>query len=451
MSFPKDFVWGTATASYQIEGAAYEDGRGLSVWDMFCKQPGRVFEGHTGDVACDHYHRYKEDVKLMAQLGIKSYRFSIAWPRVIPDGVGKVNHKGIEFYNNLINELLIHNIIPCVTLYHWDYPYPLYKKGGWLNPDSPAWFAEYAKLIAETFGDRVKQFITFNEPQCFIGRAFDGTIHAPGVKMTRGEVLEMAHNVMLGHGLAVQAIRAAVSDSIIGYAPTSEATIPASNSEADVAAARNAYFAVPKDNEGLWYWNPAWWSDPIMLGHYPEDGIKIMEEYLGFFNPNDMKTICQPLDFYGQNIYRAHKIRATENGYERLPVKPGSPKSAFDWYLDEECLYWGAKFLYERYNKPIVITENGMSCHDAVSLDGKVHDPNRIDYLHRQLRQVLRAIDDGVDIAGYYHWSFMDNFEWAKGYNERFGLVYIDYETQQRIPKDSFDWYKQVIQTMHLG
>lgn len=440
--FQKDFAWGVATSAYQIEGAAFEGGRGLSVWDTFCRQPGKIFEGHTGDVACDHYHRFREDVALMAELGVKAYRFSICWPRVIPDGTGAVNEEGIRFYSDLIDELLAHNITPFVTMFHWDYPVALYHRGGWLNPESPKWFAQYAELLAKRFGDRVKHWMTLNEPQCFIGLAHIQTVQAPGVKVLDGEALQMAHNVMLAHGLAVQAVRANVPGSIVGYAPTSVATIPATDSQADVDAARDAYMKITDDD---WNWHTTWWSDPVILGRYPEDGMKRFEKHLGFIKPDDFKIMCQPLDFLGQNIYRGNTVRHTEDGFAFVDRAPGAAKTANNWNIDPQALYWAPKFLQERYHLPIVITENGMTCHDAVSLDGKVHDPNRINYLARYLHELRRASDDGVDIMGYFQWSLMDNFEWADGYNERFGIVYVDYETQKRIPKDSFYWYQKVI------
>ncbi|MBS4985350.1 MAG: beta-glucosidase [Hungatella hathewayi] len=454
MSFRNDFVWGAATSACQIEGAAFEDGKGKSIWDVYAHLPGKVFEGEHGDVACDHYHRFEEDVKLMAELGISAYRFSISWPRVMPEGTGPVNEKGILFYSRLVDCLLSHGITPYVTLYHWDQPYELYKKGGWLNPDSPKWFAEYARTVGEALGDRVKHFITFNEPQVFIGLAFVDGVHAPGHRMSRAETLLMAHHVLLAHGMASQALRACVPEVQVGYAPTSDVPVPVSDSPEHVAAARNAYFAMPEN--GDWSWNVSWWSDPVMLGHYPEDGLWILEPDLPLIRQDDMKTIFQKPDFYGQNIYRGIPVSAAGNGtgnkvgdgaggWRKEKRSPGSPKTAIGWPVDFDCLYWGVKFLYERYQTPIFVTENGMSSHDWPSLDGKVHDPARIDYLHRHLRGLRRAAEDGVDVAGYFQWSLMDNFEWARGYNDRFGLIYVDFETQKRLPKDSFYWYRDVI------
>ncbi len=447
MGFKKDFVWGVATASYQIEGAWNEDGKGLSIWDVFSHEPNKICEGHTGDVACDHYHRYKQDVKLMKQLGIKAYRFSISWPRLIPNGVGKLNPKGVEFYSNLIDELLENGIEPYITLFHWDYPYELYKKGGWLNDDSVNWFADYAARVAELFSDRVKNFITFNEPQCFIGESYLGAAHAPGIRVSYKDVFQMCHNVLKAHGAAVIALRKNAKQPIkIGYAPTGTVCYPSSENEADIEAARKNMFKCNYINNGV-MWNISWWSDPVILGKYPQDGLKLYKEYLPEITDEDMKLINQPIDFFGSNIYNGEEVKSDSNGNPiTVDRKIGHGKTAIQWTVTPESLRWGPRFYYERYKLPFFITENGMSAHDVVSLDGKVHDPNRIDFLNRYLIELEKATDDGVDIGGYFQWSFMDNFEWAKGYTERFGLVYVDYETQQRIPKDSAYWYKNWIE-----
>lgn len=443
MSLKQDFIWGAATSSYQIEGAAFEDGKGASIWDIYAHQPGKVFEGHHGDVACDHYHRFLEDVEWMAKLGIRAYRFSVSWPRILPDGTGLVNQKGLDFYSRLVDALLEHGITPYVTLYHWDQPYALYQKGGWLNPDSPKWFAEYAAVIARALGDRVKHFITFNEPQVFIGLAYVDGVHAPGYQLPCSETLQMAHHVMLAHGMASLELRSIIPGVQIGYAPTSNVPIPVTNAPEDIEAARKAYFLMPEN--GDWSWNVSWWSDPVMLGRYPEDGVKILEKYMPVIRQDDMKTIHQKPDFYGQNIYRGIPTKAEGNGWRTLLHRQGGPKTAINWPVDFDCLYWGVKFLYERYDTPVIITENGMSSHDWPSLDGRIHDPARIDYLHRHLQGLKKAVEEGVNVAGYFQWSLMDNFEWARGYNDRFGLIYVDYETQKRIPKDSFTWYQNTI------
>ncbi len=446
MAFKKDFVWGAATSSYQIEGAWNEDGKGENVWDVFCHESDHVFEGNTGDIACDHYHRYKEDVKLMKELGINAYRFSINWARLIPNGVGELNPKGVEFYSNLIDELIANGIEPYVTLFHWDYPYELHKKGGWLNDDSVEWFAEYAAKISELYSDRVTNFITFNEPQCFIGAGYMSGQHAPGYNVMYKDIFKMCHNVLKAHGAAVIALRENAKQPIkVGYAPTGTTCYPASENAADIEAARKTMFECPPLRRGL-MWNVSWWSDPVILGKYPEDGLRMYKDYLPEITEEDMKLISQPLDFYANNIYNGQEIRADENGNPQYVArKVGNGKTAIQWPITPEALRWGPRFYYERYKLPFFITENGMSAHDVVSLDGKVHDPNRIDFLNRYLNELEKATEDGVDIRGYFQWSLMDNFEWAKGYSDRFGLIYVDYETQERIPKDSYYWYKNWI------
>ena len=448
MGFKKDFTWGAATAAYQIEGAWNEDGKGPSIWDVYSHDPGRIAEGHTGDTACDHYHRFREDVKLMKQLGIKAYRFSISWPRILPNGIGEVNEKGIKFYSDLIDALLECGIEPYITLFHWDYPYALHKKGGWLNDDSVKWFADYAAKVVELYSDRAVNYITFNEPQCFIGSGYLVGDHAPGLKATKRDIFQMCHNVLKAHGAAVIAMRAAAKQPIrIGYAPTCSAHFPVEETLENIEAVRRKYFSCPSIRSGNVMWNLAWWSDPVVLGHYPADGLEHYKDHLPVITEEDMKLIHQPIDFYGQNIYNGKAMAVDAQG-KAVPVarKEGFPKTAIQWPVTPESLRWGPRFLYERYKLPIVITENGMSAHDTVSLDGKVHDPNRIDFLHRYLLALEQATEDGADIDGYFLWSFMDNFEWAQGYTDRFGIVYVDYETQKRIPKDSAYWYQAWIQ-----
>lgn len=445
MGFAKDFVWGAATSSYQIEGTGRDSGKGQNIWDVFTKEPGRVYEGHTGDIACDRYHRFREDVAYMKELGLKGYRFSIDWSRVLPEGTGKVNEKGIDFYNALIDELLEQGIEPYITLYHWELPYEIYKRGGWMNPEIVEWFGQYARLVAERFSDRVKYFFTLNEPQCFVGLGFLQGCHAPGVKAPLRDTFEMAHNALKAHGRAVQMLRAYGKQNVqIGYAPTSGMCYPEKETPKDIEAARKALFALPDDLSN-WTWNVSWWSDPVILGKYPEEGMKKYEKYLPVITDEDMKLISQPIDFYGQNIYNGRCIRMGTDGRPEEVRRPaGFPKTATNWPVTPEALYWGPKFLYERYRKPIYITENGMACHDTVSQDGKVHDPNRIDFLARYLKNLKRAAEE-IDIRGYFQWSLMDNFEWDKGYAERFGIIYVDFETQERIWKDSAYWYRDLI------
>ncbi len=445
MAFRDDFLWGAATASYQIEGAAYEDGKGLSVWDTFCRQPGRVLEGHTGDTACDHYHRFKEDIAIMKDIGLKAYRFSVSWPRLLPAGAGAVNQKGVDFYNRLIDGLLDAGIAPFLTLFHWDYPQDLWNRGGWLNPDSSDWFADYARLIGTRFGDRVHHFMTLNEPQIFIGHGHQSGEHAPGIRFPRFHILQMCHNVLLAHGKAVAALRAEAPGCKVGVASAGNAYVPATPSPEDVEAARTATFALYPDT---FVWSFGWWCDAMVLGRYPEGAAETFGWEMPAIGPNDMKTMSPPLDFWGQNIYFASRVRADGKGGRETVMPPvGHWKTAIGWTVTPELMYYLPKFLYERYKLPIYQTENGLSTHDHPSPDGKVHDPNRTDFLNAYLYHFRRAAEDGVDLRGYFQWSFMDNFEWAKGYDDRFGMVYVDYQTQRRIPKDSAAWYADVIKS----
>ncbi len=445
MTFPKDFVWGTAAASYQIEGAAAADGKGASVWDMLCRKDGAIFDGHTGDVACDHYHRYQEDVAILKRFDVKAYRLSISWPRVLPTGTGTANEKGLAFYDRLIDALLAAGITPWVTLFHWDFPLELYYRGGWLNRDSAEWFGEYATLIGRRFGDRVKHWMTLNEPQVYINAGHLEGRHAPGDRLALHEVLRAAHNTLRAHGRGVQALRAAVPGPCrIGYAPASHPKVPATETPADIEAARRAFFATA----GRHVATMSWWLEPVFKAKYPEDGWAYFGRDVPEVQPGDLELIAQPVDFFGVNIYAGDRIRATaDGGFETVRMPTGYPRTAFNWPIVPEAMYWTTRFCHERYQKPIVVTENGISCTDSVGLDGQVHDPARIDFTRRYLLQLERAIDGGVPVEGYFHWSFIDNFEWAEGYKQRFGLVHCDYATGTRTPKDSASWYAEVIRT----
>lgn len=449
MKFGKDFIWGAASSAYQVEGGAKEGGRTSSIWDVFSHEEGKIFGGHTGDTACDAYHRFEEDVALMKEIGLKAYRFSISWSRVIPSRDGKINEEGLGYYSRLVDALKENNIEPYITLYHWDMPYWVYKMGGWLNEDVIDLFAEYAGSVVERLSDRVEHFITFNGPQCFIGMGFLNGEYAPGLKCPRKDIFEMCHNVLKAHGKAVLAMRARAKQPIkIGYAPTATMMIPDSETPADIEAARKRLFSCP-DVSDYFTWNVSWWSDPIILGEYPTYGLEKYREYLPEITPDDMKLINQPIDFYAQNIYQGNRIKAHRDGNPiKLPHAPGAPRTAIGWHVTPEALRWGPRFLYERYKLPIYITENGMSAHDAVSFDGKVHDPNRIEFLRQYLEQLSLSIKDGADVRGYFHWSFTDNFEWTKGYSERFGLVYVDFTTQKRTIKDSGYWYRDLIKSL---
>ncbi|MBC8207205.1 MAG: beta-glucosidase [Kiritimatiellales bacterium] len=445
MGFSKDFLWGAATAAYQIEGAAYEDGKGLSIWDEFCKQPGRIQNGDTGDVACDHLHRYKDDVALMGELGLKAYRFSISWPRVIPQGTGAVNEAGLDFYDRLVDELLTKNIQPCATLYHWDLPQALQERGGWQSAESPEWFAEYADLMGRRLGDRVPMWFTFNEMTVVVNMASQMGVHAPGLKLNAGDALNLLKNLQLSHGRAVQVLREVLpSEAQIGLAHCGEVHLPKSDAPADVETARFAMFEM----QGLYSETSAHslYLDPILKGK----PVAWAREYFGEgapeFSEAELELISQPIDFLGLNLYQGGQV---VDGPDGRPVPDPTWKSLgrtlFDWVVTPEILYWASRFCYERYQLPIIISENGMSSHDWVALDGGVHDGARIDFLHRYLRELRRAADEGVPVLGYLQWSLLDNFEWAEGYKQRFGLIHVDYETQKRTLKDSALWYKKVI------
>lgn len=445
-AFPKDFVWGVATSAYQVEGAAALDGRKPSIWDRFCETPGKVFDGHTGAVACDQYRLYRDDVDMMKRLGVSAYRFSISWPRVLPDGVGEPNEAGLAYYDRLVDALLQAQIEPWVTLYHWDLPTVLYDKGGWLNRESVDWFEQYTTLIARRLGDRVGNWFTFNEPQIFIGHGHDLCEHAPGEKLSRREILQMSHHVLLAHGRSVQSLRANCAKAPrVGWAPVGAPSFPVVEDEAHIDAARAHMFGV---READWAQQNSWFSDPVMLGGYPGDGEKVFGDDYPKIAEGDMEQIHQPADFFGVNIYSGSPV-SIENGGQPTTARrsDGYPVTVFGWAVAPECLYWGVRFFHERYGKPVYITENGLASMDWVHADGKVHDPGRIDYLARHLHGLRRATAEGVDVRGYFQWSMMDNFEWAEGYRKRFGLVYVDYETQERIPKESFYWYANLIRS----
>jgi len=446
------FVWGTATASFQIEGAWNADGKGPSIWDNFCRKPGATHLGATGEVACDHYHRYAEDIALMADLGLQAYRFSLSWPRLLPQGTGSGNPAGLDFYDRLVDSLLAKGIAPWVTLYHWDLPQALAARGGWQNPDSPKWFSEYTRLAVERLGDRVAHWLTFNEPQIFTGLAHRMTLHAPGHNLPDSELVPLVHHVLLAHGLSTQAIRACARLAPrISWATIMLPTTPVDEKDSElVTASRHATFRV--DPAGHWPLSHSWWTDPIYLGRYPEDGLAGLGQHLPAGWERDLATIAQPMDFLAMNTYhsRARAERAPD-GQVRFRQEnefgPQTPRTHFHWPVTPESLYWGPRFLHERYRLPIVVTENGLSTHDWVALDGAVHDPLRIDFLHRYLRDLMRARAEGVPVQGYFHWSLLDNLEWAAGYEHRFGLIHVDFSTQKRTPKDSAHWYREVIRT----
>jgi beta-glucosidase len=448
-TFPRDFLWGTATSAYQIEGAYKEDGRGASVWDRFCETKGKVWEGHNGKVACDHYHRFPEDIAIMRDLGLQAYRFSISWTRILPNGRGKVNAKGLEFYDRLTDGLLKAGIRPFCTLFHWDYPTKLYDKGGWLNEESPKWFSDFTLKVAERLGDRIVDWMTLNEPQVFVGLGHGTGEHAPGDKLPIAKQLKIVRNVQLAHGLGVQALRAGCARrGRIGWAPVGVVFYPATDSSGDIEAAKKWTYGCGNNH----VFSNTLWSDPVVLGRVAPEAEKAFGKALPKYSEADLQIMAQPMDFYGVNIYQGTAVTEGKKGKGEVVRFPdGNPRTAFVWNVTPESLYWGPKFLHERYKLPLYITENGLSNIDWVSTDGKVHDPQRIDFLGRYLGELKRAVNDGVPVKGYFQWSLLDNFEWAEGYKQRFGLVHVDYGTQKRTLKDSCDWYRNVIQTQGEG
>src|SRR4051812_31409099 len=443
--FPDGFAWGTATASYQIEGAVNEDGRSPSIWDTFSHTPGKVQDGDTGDVADDHYHRYQEDVDLMADLGVGWYRFSIAWPRVQPDGRGAINEKGVDFYARLVEALLAKGITPGVTLSHGALPQTLQDAGGWPARETAERFAEYAVAVHDRLHDRVKHWTTLNEPwvSAFIGHAIGR--HAPGVTDPEA-ALRAAHHLMLGHGLAIEAMRGSDPDAQYGITLNLHPVNPASEDDKDVDAARRA--------DGL---SNRIFLDPLLRGRYPQDTLEDVREVTdgSYIQDGDEARIGVPLDFLGINYYFRGVVRGgAENPEGEAPwvgqhdieqVSRGLPQTEMGWEIDPSGLYDILTRVARDYpGVPLYVTENGAAFADEKSDDGQVHDPQRIEYLDAHFRAAHRALGDGVDLRGYFVWSLMDNFEWAFGYSKRFGLIHVDYETLERTPKDSARWYAGV-------
>lgn len=442
---PPEFVWGVASSAYQIEGAAAEGGRAPSIWDTVCDRPDFVSDGTNGALACDSYHRVEEDADLVAKLGVQACRFSLSWSRILPDGIGRINEQGLDFYDRMVDALLARGVQPWITLFHWDYPQALYDRGGWMNADSPAWFAEYTRVVAHRLGDRVSHWMTLNEPQCFVGLGHAAGEHAPGLKLPTRDVLLILHRCLLAHGHAVSELRAHGDEHRIGWAPVGVTAFPATESPADIEAARRFMFerCPPGDQ---WFFSNALYADPVIVGRYPGRAYGSVIDQLPKMGPDDLAIISQPIDFYGVNIYSGTRVRAGADGQpEIVPHAPGQPRTMMDWPVTPEALYWGPRLLAERYKLPVYITENGCATSDWPVLDGSVPDPARVDYLDRHIRQIRRAIRDGVDIRGYFVWSILDNFEWAYGYTKRFGLVHVDFETGTRTPKSSYAWYRDRI------
>ena len=451
LTFPDGFVWGAATAAYQIEGAARDDNRGPSIWDTFSRRPGAVHAGHTGDVACDHYHRYRDDVALMAELGLRTYRFSVAWPRIQPDGTGPVEPRGLDFYDRLVDELHRHGIEPLVTLYHWDLPQSLEDRGGWTSRETAAAFAEYAEIVHARLGDRVGTWTTLNEPWCSAYLGYASGKHAPG-RHDPAAAFTAVHHLLLAHGLATQALRAAGARTL-GITLNPAAVFPADADDAgDVSAARLV--------DGL---HNRIFLDPILRGTYPDDVLEHVGRFTAptFLEDGDEKVIATPIDVLGVNYYYPTYV-AARAGAPGSPMHPGTQDVAFleptgpvtdmGWAVEPDTLRVLLERLHRAYpGTPLIITENGAADATGPVPDGtapggvRVPDVDRIRYLDGHLRAAHRAIEAGVDLRGYLAWSLLDNYEWSEGYRKRFGIVHVDYRTQQRTPKDSAYWYRDVI------
>jgi beta-glucosidase len=438
-TFPRGFLWGSATASYQVEGAVKEDGRGPSIWDTFSHIPGKTFNGDTGDVADDSYHRYKEDIAIMKSLGLAACRFSIAWPRIFPNGTGQPNQKGIDFYRRYVEALREAGVEPFCTLYHWDLPQALEDKGGWVNKDTAKAFADYSGYTAGKLSDLIKNWMTMNEMASFIDTGYGSDRHAPGLKLPRGKVMQARHYAVLGHGLAVQAIRAnAHGPAKVGCAENVRSIIPAFNAPEHIAAARKAFV---EEN--------AQYLTVMRTGKYTEGYLKRLGADAPVFTAEELKIINAPVDFQGLNIYTATPVRAdaSEKGYAVMAKPTSYPHMASPWLtIGPEALYWVPKLTAEEMGvKELYITENGCSSDDVIAADGEVYDTDRVMYLNAYLTQLQRAVSDGVPVKGYFLWSLLDNYEWADGYSKRFGITYVDFKTQKRTPKLSAKFYKNVI------
>ena len=439
MSLDKNFIWGVSCSAYQIEGAENEGGRGESVWDSkFTK--GKTLGDMNGKIACDHYHRYKEDVALLKDLGIKNYRFSVSWSRIFPDGTGDINPQGVEFYKNLIDELINAHITPWVTLFHWDLPRKLYEKGGYLNPEISGWFANYAEKVVEIFGARVSNYIIMNEPQCIVEEGhFSGT-HAPFLQLSRKETFTVAHNLLLCMGKAEKAMRKAAKHKLnIGIAPCFTPIMPTKEEDKELAL---KYNFLPSGD----FWDGCYFTDALIKGEFTDDYKEWFKEY--DYNPSveDMKIIKSDLDFFCANFYRGFYIEKTTNGIERRPALPTDDFTATNWAVTPEAVDYLIEYYYNRYKMPIILSENGVALSEWKTLEGDIPDDMRIDYMKRHIERVKKMAEK-YPVKGYFYWSFTDNFEWAYGYSKRFGLVYVDYKTLERIPKKSAYWYKKVTET----
>jgi len=437
LKYPKGFLWGCATAAYQIEGGAQADGRGPSLWDVFSHTPGKTYHGDTGDVADDSYHLYKEDVQLLKALGVNTYRMSVSWSRVFPTGTGEVNPKGMDYYNRVVDELLKNGITPYITLFHWDTPAGL--EGGWQNRDTTKAFADYAGYVAKHLGDRVHNFMTTNELTCFTDLGYREGRFAPGLKLPDADCNQVRHHAILAHGLGVQAIRANTpAGTQVGLAENAVVFVPVIETQQHIEAARKATRL-----------GNAPFLTTIMEGKYPEEYLQGEGANAPKVEDGDLKAIGSPLDFVGLNIYTPTYVRAADNAEGFVVEKdPASyPRMASSWLkLGPECIYWGVRNVCDVWKpKAIYITENGTSSDDVMAADGRVDDVDRVMYLRNHLTQLHRAVTEEYPVKGYFLWSLMDNFEWADGYSKRFGIHYVDFQTLKRTPKLSAEWYKTAI------
>jgi beta-glucosidase len=439
--FPTNFVWGVATAAYQIEGAVNEDGRGTSIWDTFSHTPGKVLDGDTGDVACDHYHRWREDLAILRDLGVGAYRFSIAWPRIVADGTGAPNAAGLDWYERLVDALLESGIEPWVTLYHWDLPQPLEHAGGWPERATADAFARYAEIVGGRLGDRVRNWITLNEPWCSAFLGYEIGVHAPGRRDPR-LALAASHTLLVAHGRAVEVLRSSSPGARIGIVLNPTPVEPETDDAADVAAARRT--------DG--YFN-RWFLDPLYGRGYPPDMLEHWAEHFTPPSADDLRTIAAPTDFLGVNYYRPTTVRAdpTDTFLGAAQVqRPDEAVTQMDWIVRPSGLRELLVRIHRDYPvQSLAVTENGAAYADPPAVDGQLHDPERTRYLAEHVAAVGQAIGDGVPMTAYFAWSFLDNFEWAQGYSNRFGLVHVDYATQQRILKDSGRWYRNLIAAAH--
>jgi beta-glucosidase len=449
--FPKGFYWGVGTSSYQIEGAWNEDGKGPSIWDTYAHTPGNIKNNDTGDVANDHYHRYKDDVALMKSIGASAYRFSIAWPRIFPEGKGQPNPRGVDFYNRLVDELRAAGIEPFATLYHWDLPQALQDKySGWQSNDTAKAFAEYAGYTAGQLGDRVEHFFTINEFRSFVEGGYQGfdvqvgggkTVHlggAPGLRLSNCELNQVRHHAVLGHGLAVQAIRAhGRGDTKVGFAENMLIAVPVINTPEHVKAAEIATRELNAD-----------FTTVMLEGRYTDAYLERAGDDAPKFTDDELKTIASPLDFVGVNVYKPNVYVVASDeppGYRIVPINASHPKMKSSWHVfDPEALYWAPRHVQALWGaKSIFITENGCAASDEVAEDGKIYDSDRIMFLRTYLTQLQRATSEGVPVHGYFLWSAQDNFEWVDGFGNRFGLIYVDFKTQKRTPKLSAEWFRE--------